>query len=135
MYTILKQEDLSHIGARRLQVVISVPSSISKREIRTFATEITELMKKSNLYRNEIAKLHFQDRTADVVWIFAAFNEKDADEGKWVCRMEWISPYLANPMRPTPMSPLKGQIVEQLDNGIKIAWDVQLKEYATIPKI
>jgi hypothetical protein len=102
-YDLLKQEDISHAGAKRYSAQILIDSKYSNNEIKTVIEEVTESLINSNYYKNEKLKEHFRNRKADVVWLFVANRLSDVNNTNWICRTSWINTDLDENMRPTEM--------------------------------
>jgi len=92
-YTILKQSDMSHAGAKRYSAQVKVDSNYSREDIKKIIKKVTEYLRKSNYYRNDISKERWQNTEANVVYLFIAFDLEDIQTFNWVCRTSWISKY------------------------------------------
>jgi len=123
-YDVLKQEDVSHAGAKRYSAQLLIDSKYNKEEIKRVIEEVTESLKNSNYYRNEKFKQHFNKRTTDVVWLFIANRLSDVDNANWICRTSWINPSLDENMKPIE---LEG---DDSIGEIKIEWNDKYEEIA-----
>jgi len=102
-YDLLNQEDISHAGAKRYSAQILIDSKYSRDEIKSVIDEVTESLINSNYYKNEKLKQHFNNKKADVVWLFVANRLSDVNNANWICRTSWISTELDESMRPIEM--------------------------------
>jgi hypothetical protein len=102
-YDLIKQEDVSHAGAKRYTAQILIDSKYSKTEIRTVIQEVTESLINSSYNKNENLKRHFGERKADVVWLFIANRLSDINNVNWICRTSWIRSELSENMKPSKM--------------------------------
>lgn len=116
-YHIIELKDVSHAGAKRYTAKVLLDKHYPKDVIRTVIHDVTEEIKSSNYYRNEIAKLRWKETKAHVVWLYIAFDLNDIQRSNWVCRTCWIDPSLSVDMRPLD---LNGN--EKLDD-IEIEWN------------
>ena len=121
-YDLLNQEDISHAGAKRYSAQILIDSNYSKDEVKSVIKEVTESLINSNYYRNEKLKNHFNNKKADVVWLFVANRLSDINNANWICRTSWINPDLDESMRPIDMQG-NDSIGE-----IKIEWNDKYEE-------
>jgi len=62
-YSIERQKDLSHIGAKRYSAIVLLDKHYSKEVIRTIIHEVSEELKHSNYYRSERVKVHWGENT------------------------------------------------------------------------
>jgi len=102
-YTILKQRDVSHAGAKRYSAFILLDKHYSKDVIRKIIQEATEKLKYSNYYRNEQVKARWGKIPAHVVWLFIAYDLDDIQHTNWVCSTYWVDKLLSEDMRPTSL--------------------------------
>ena len=102
-YTITKQKDLSHVGAKRYAAIVLLDRYYSKDITRTVIQEVTEKLKHSNYYRNERVKARWRKTPAHVVWLYLACDLEDIRIPNWVCRTCWIDSSLTSEMRPYPL--------------------------------
>jgi len=122
-YTIVKQRDLSHAGAKRYSASILLDRHYAREVIRTIIREATEKLKYSNYYRNERVKACWGETPAHVIWLYIACDPEDIQDVNWVCRTSWIDPSLTEHMRPIG---LKGN--EKLGD-IEILWNDEYMQY------
>jgi hypothetical protein len=122
-YTIVKQRDLSHAGAKRYSATILIDPHYTREVIRTIIREATEKLKYSNYYRNERLKACWGETPAHVIWFFIACDSEDIQDVNWVCRSSWIDPSLPEGRRPFG---LNGN--EKLGD-IEILWNDEYKPY------
>ena len=99
-YTILRQRDVSHAGAKRYSAFILLDKHYPKDIIRTIIQEATEKLKYSNYYRNEQVKARWGKIPAHVVWLFIAYDLEDIQHANWICRTYWLDKFLPENMRP-----------------------------------
>jgi len=99
-YTILRQRDVSHAGAKRYSAFILLDKHYPKDIIRTIIQEATEKLKYSNYYRNKQVKARWGKIPAHVVWLFIAYDLKDIQYANWICRTYWLDKLLPENMRP-----------------------------------
>jgi len=116
-YTIIELKDKSNAGAKRYTAKVLLDKHYPKDVIRTVIHDVTEEIKSSNYYRNEIAKLRWKETKAHVVWLYIAFDLNDIQRSNWICRTCWIDSSLSVDMRPLG---LNGN--EILDD-IEIEWN------------
>jgi len=121
-YDILKQEDISHAGAKRYSAQILIDSKYSKNEIKSVIEEVTESLINSNYYKNEKLKEHFSNKKADVVWLFIANRLSDVSNANWICRTSWINVDLDESMKPIEMQG------NDSTGEIKIEWNDKYEE-------
>jgi len=122
-YTIVKQRDLSHAGAKRYSATILLDRHYTREVIRTIIREATEKLKYSNYYRNERLKARWGETPAHVIWLYIAHDPEDIQDVNWVCRTSWVYPSLPEDMCPIG---LKGN--EKLGD-IEIQWNDEYKPY------
>lgn len=123
-FDLLKQEDISHAGAKRYSAQILIDSKYSKDEVKSVIEDVTESLINSNYYRNEKLKSHFSNKKADVVWLFIANRLSDVSNANWICRTSWIDANLKENMRPIDMQG-NDSIGE-----IKIEWNDKYDEFS-----
>lgn len=116
-YTITKQSDVSHPGAKRYSAIILLDRHYPKDIIRTSILAATNTLKESNYYRNDRIKLQWGKTPAHVIWLYIAYDLDDIRNVNWVCRTCWIDPSLQIEMQP---SRLKGN--ETLEE-IEVLWN------------
>lgn len=121
-YDLLKQEDVSHAGAKRYSAQILIDSKYSKVEIKSVIDEVTGSLIKSNYYKNEKLKEYFGEKEADVVWLFVANRLSDVRNANWICRTSWINGELDENIKPAEM-----QGNHSVDE-IKIEWNDKYEE-------
>lgn len=121
-YDLLKQEDISHAGAKRYSAQILIDSKYTKDEVKSVIEEVTESLINSNYYKNEKLKSHFSNKKADVVWLFIANRLSDVSNANWICRTSWINSDLIETMRPIDM---RGN---DSVGEIKIEWNDKYEE-------
>lgn len=90
-YDLLNQEDISHAGAKRYSSQILIDSKYSRDEVKFVIEEVTQSLINSNYYKNEKLKHHFNNKKADVVWLFVANRLSDVNNANWICRTSWIN--------------------------------------------
>lgn len=122
-YTIVKQRDISHYGAKRYSATILLDRHYPKDAIRAIIEEATEKIKHSRYYRSERVRAHWRETPAHVVWLFLAHDLEDIINVNWVCRTCWIDPSLPEDVRPRG---LNGN--EQLGD-IQVFWNDNYKSY------
>lgn len=120
-YTIMKQTDGSHAGAKRYTAIITIDRHYPRETIRTIIKEATETLRHSNYYRNDQTKARWGKTHAHVVWLYIAYDIEDIRNANWVCRTSWIYPKLPDDFKPMA---LNGN--ENLD-GIEIEWNDSYK--------
>ena len=122
-YTIVRQKDVSHAGAKRYSATILLDRHYPKDVIRTTIQEATEKLKYSKYYRNERIKARWGKIPAHVVWLFIAYDLDDIRNVNWICRTYWVDQSLSEDMRPTG---LNGN--EKLE-GIEVLWNDKYKSW------
>ena len=122
-YTIVRQKDVSHAGAKRYSATILLDRHYPKDVIRTTIQEATEKLKYSKYYRNERVKARWGKIPAHVVWLFIAYDLDDIRNVNWICRTYWVDQSLPEDMRPTG---LNGN--EKLE-GIEVLWNDDYKPF------
>jgi hypothetical protein len=116
-YTIIRQRDVSHFGAKRYTATILLDRHYPREIVRSIIKDATEEIKHSQYYRSEQFKAHWGESPAHVVWLFFANDLEDITNVNWVCRTCWIDPSLPENVRPLG---LKGN--EQLED-IQVLWN------------
>ena len=122
-YTIVRQKDVSHAGAKRYSATILLDRHYPKDVIRTIIQGATEELKYSNYYRNERVKARWGKIPAHVVWLFIAYDLDDIRNANWSCRTCWISQTLPEDMRPTGLN-----WNEKLED-IEVLWNDKYKSW------
>lgn len=125
-YTVVKQRDVSHFGAKRYSAFILLDTHYPKDLIRTIIQEATEKLKYSNYYCNDRVKERWGQTPAHVVWLFIAYDLDDIQNANWVYRTSWIDPSL-----PEDVSPLDLGGNEKLGD-IEILWNDEYKSYKNV---
>lgn len=122
-YTIVKQRDSSHPGAKRYSATILLDRHYTRGVIRTIIREATEKLKYSNYYRNERVKARWGKTPAHVIWLFIASDSEDIQNVNWICRTSWIDQSLPEHMRPIGLSGNEKQ------GDIEILWNDEYGPY------
>ncbi|HEC76396.1 MAG TPA: hypothetical protein ENI33_03950 [Thermoplasmatales archaeon] len=122
-YTIVKQKDVSHAGAKRYSAIVLLDRHYPKDVIRTIIQEATEKLRYSNYYRNERVRARWGRTPAHVVWLFIAYDLEDIQNANWICRTCWIDPSL-----PKDMHPLSLNGNEKLGD-IEVFWNDEYKSH------
>ncbi len=124
-YDILKQEDVSHAGAKRYSTEVLISDKYSRNDIKIAIKEITTNIRNSYYQKNQRLTEKFKDKCADVVWLFFAYRMSDVHNSNWVCRTNWINDELDQAFRPVQFE--GNDSVED----IKIEWNDNYQEMAT----
>jgi hypothetical protein len=74
-YKILKEDDCSHVGAKRISIVVVLNCSLLIEEIKQIAILIIDRYKREN----------------DVVWVFIAKNDDAYIMRNWIISAQWIN--------------------------------------------
>ncbi len=122
-YTIVRQKDVSHPGAKRYSATILLDRHYPKDVVRTIIQGVTEKLKYSNYYRNERVKARWGKIPAHVVWLFIAYDLEDIRNVNWICRTFWVSKTLPEDMRPTGLN-----WNEKLED-IEVLWNDRYKSW------
>ena len=121
-YTVLKQKEVGHAGAKRYSARVLVDRTYTKEQIKSIIKEITEELKDSMYYRNQKSKEYWGDTKAHVIWLYIAFDLEDVETANWVCRTSWISDELDE-----DMSPIELNGNDEIDD-IAIKWNDSYEE-------
>lgn len=100
-FSILKEEDVSHAGARRLAVHLLLTRVSSKTEIAAMVREATINQIGSDFYRNPMVEAHWSGVNAHVVWIYLYQTLDDYKQSNCFTRSYWIDPELDHSQRPS----------------------------------
>jgi len=101
---------------------ILIDSKYSREEVKSVIEEVTESLINSKYYKNEKLKEHFDNKKADVVWLFVANRLTDVNNANWICRTIWIKADLDENMRPSEM------LGNDSIGEIKIEWNDKYEE-------
>ncbi|MBC8217238.1 MAG: hypothetical protein H8E73_02125 [Planctomycetes bacterium] len=99
-YTIARQEDVSHVGAKRYSANVILDRHYPRDIVREIVRDATEQMKNSRYYRNELTRARWGATLAHVVWLFVGHDLDDITNTNWVCKSCWIDPRLPKAMQP-----------------------------------
>jgi len=99
-YTIVRQTDVSHAGAKRYSGTILLDRHYSRDIVRQIIQEATEELTRSNYYRSKQVEARWEDTPAHVVWLFVAYDLADIPNANWVCHSCWIDSSLPEDMHP-----------------------------------
>jgi len=116
-YSVLKEEDVSHGGAKRYSAILLTDLHYPPDIIRGIIQEKTEEMKHRDYYRNPRVEERWAKTQAHVVWLYIASKPEDVQNFNWRCRSCWVDPDLPENLQPQPLG---GQ--ETID-GIEISWN------------
>lgn len=116
-YTIVRQKENGHIGAKRYSANVLVDRSYNRDELKLIIKEITEKLRESNYYRNGQVKEHWGTEKAHIIWLFIAYDLEDIETINWVCRTSWIDDSLEESFKAMK---LNGN--DEVD-GIEIDWN------------
>jgi len=123
-YNVLKEEDVSHGGAKRYSAVLLTNPHYSQDIIRRIIREKTEEMRHRKYYRSPRAEERWGETPAHVVWLYIASSLEDVQDFNWRCISCWVDPELPENFRPCSLG---GQ--EILD-GIEISWNKENCSFA-----
>lgn len=120
-YTTLSVSDTSHIGARRISAKILVESTQAKSKfsMKNMIPSIVEKLKFSDYYGNDTIKKKYQNKPADIVFLFFYDGIQQVDRGLTFCRAIWNDKNCEYPLSPFT--------ADEITNEIEIIWD---KTYA-----
>jgi hypothetical protein len=134
-YSVLKEEDISHGGAKRYSAVLLTNPHYSPDIIRRIIHEKTEDMKHREYYRSPRVEERWGEAQGSVVWLYIASSLEDVQNFNWRCISCWVDPDLPENLRPNSLNSQ-----ETLD-GIDISWnkehrslDRYLSENQSVPK-
>jgi len=116
-FTIARQEDVSHAGAKRYSANVILDRHYPREMVREIVRDATERLKNSRYYRNELTKARWGATPAHVVWLFVGHDLDDITNANWVCRSCWIDTNLAKEMQPG------GLTGNDSIGDIQIAWN------------
>lgn len=88
-YDVLKQEDVSHAGAKRYSVKILVNSKYYREDIKMVLKQVIDEIKQDTYYRNELVKNQFGNSVADIVTVFVYYRNSDEKWANYICRAVW----------------------------------------------
>lgn len=121
-YFIRKIADVSHAGARRYRVILTINNYYTKEIIREIIRKAVEEIKNCNYSRNQHVRNAFDGHPAQVIWLFIAHSWIDTLIPNWVCTVQWVDPNLDQEYHP-----LKFPSNEEL-NGILLNWNESYQE-------
>jgi len=118
-FELMREQDTSHNGARRVNAQVIIDRHYSKELIREIVRIVLQDLRHSDFYRSDTTKKRFSDQSADVVTLFVYDSETDRRQlpSNWVCRVSWISSDL--PVQFQPMS-FGG---EKVSTNLEIDWN------------
>lgn len=125
-YTILSFADVSHGVAKRYSANLLVNGRITKSDVKQIIKGVTDYLRGSEYYRNELVKARWAGTPAHVVWLFVYASLDDVDNANWICRTQWISADLAPKFAPLKLS--GNDVVDQ----IVIDWNDEYLQRARI---
>ncbi len=122
-YTTLSISDTSHIGARRISAKILVECTQAKNKfsMKNMIPSIIEKLKLSDYYGNEIIKKNYQDKPADIVFLFFYDGIQQVERGLTFCRAIWNNKNCKYPLAPFT--------ADEVINEIEIIWDTNYSAF------
>lgn len=115
-YTILSLRDVSHGAAKRYSANILLDVPHGKEAIVELVQELVSALKAREYYRNQITRVHWQGKDADIVWLFVYPSLEDEKNSNWVCRAQWVNPDLDPRFTPSLLN------ADQIVDGVRIDW-------------
>lgn len=122
--TIGNISDSSHGLAKRYSARIILNREHTQAEIIELIKITTIEIKNCGYYRNDLIRLHWMDKPADVVWLFIYPTTEDEKNNNFLCRTEWFSRELSEDV--LPMSNNGEEITDEL----KIDWNNEYLAYS-----
>lgn len=118
-YVLMHVGDNSHGAARRVEVSILVESTHAKSRIamKKMIPEIIEKFKLSDYHRNEITKKQYENKEAEVVFIFFYDSIQQVKRGLTFCRAIWNNENCKYKLHPYD--------ADEIVNDIEIKWDTE----------
>ncbi|MEO9851891.1 MAG: DUF4365 domain-containing protein [Reichenbachiella sp.] len=125
-YIIMHVGDNSHAGARRVEVKILVESTHaqSRNAMKKMIPKVIKKYKKSDYHRNEITKQQYEEKDADVVFVFFYDSIQHVDRGLTFCRAIWNNSECEFKLHPFTAD-------EKLDE-IEIKWDMEFSAISNL---
>lgn len=122
-YIELSLDDASYTGAKRYAANLLINSGLSKESIKKIIKDTTEEIKNRQFYRNELVKQRWDEKPAQVVWLYVYESVKDVPQANWICRTSWIDKNLDESFRPVKF------VGNDKINGIDIEWNENYQEF------
>ena len=116
-YTIFKESDQSHAGAKRYSFEVVVNGTASKAEIAAIIRQVTSEGATRRYSRNDLVQGRWGDSDADVVWTFVYPSADDHARSNSICRSLWIRDGLPEEFRPLRFPG------ENVGDGIIVKWN------------
>lgn len=116
-YVLMSVSDNSHRAARRIEVSILVESTHAKSRIamKKMIPEIIKKFKQSDYHRNERTREQYEDKEAEVVFIFFYDSIQQVNRGFTFCRAIWNNENCKYKLHPFE--------ADEIVNQIEIKWD------------
>ncbi|HUU84923.1 MAG TPA: hypothetical protein VM243_15595 [Phycisphaerae bacterium] len=114
---LLRLQDLSFIGARRLSGTLLVDAHYSQDTIRALVGETVEKIRHDRFVRNELVRARWGDAPAQVVWVYVGNDLADVDNANWVCRACWVDSELDREFHPA------WDATEDVAAGVRLVWN------------
>jgi len=133
-YSILSLRDVSHGSVKRYSANVLVPESFTRLKIIETVQEVTNSLKNSEYYGNDLTKQRFKKQTAQAIFLFIYPTLEDVRQSNWVCKSLWIDKHLPSDLAPNP---IEGK---DIGNNITISWSdtyqamQELREQYTLTK-
>lgn len=115
-YTLLSLKDISHGMSKRYSADILINKEIAKESIAQLVIKITNELKNREYYRSDIVKQRWNEKAAQVIWLYLYLSLEDERQKNWICRSQWIDESLQPEFSPVKLS---GDIFK---NNIVIDW-------------
>ncbi len=100
VYTILSLRDVSHGNAKRYSANILVPEASNKTEIFQIIREVIGDLKHREYYRNNTVKCRWENKPAQVIFLFIYCTLDDVRTTNWIFRSLWIDENLPSQYSP-----------------------------------
>jgi hypothetical protein len=116
-YTIVSSKDVSHGLAKRYSSNVVLSKEHTQLEIINLVKKITKETANTEYHRDEIARRHWRNQSAHVVWLYIYPTLEDEKYNNWLCTTEWISDQLSPEYRPNAISG------DEISPDLKIKWN------------
>lgn len=81
----------SHAGStKRYSAEIILKEVLDFKEIAEVSLEIINIIKRVEVYRNEISKKRYKGIPANIVWLYFGMDEDDIIQNNYICHTTWV---------------------------------------------
>ncbi len=130
-YSILSWRDVSHGNAKRYSANVLVSETSTKLDIFQIIREVTNQLKHREYYRNEIVKRRWENKPAQVIFLFIYRTLDDVRNTSWIFRSLWIDENLPSQFAPTQIGgePIGDNIVVDRSQNYELLQTIR-KQYS-----